>query len=58
MTLTLYIIKDAAGNPVDGPFVIEQEAHARAAIITAKRPVTVEPHTLTTTTGKGTTWHG
>jgi hypothetical protein len=56
MTLTLFIIKDANGAAVDGPFVIEQEANARAAIISARRPVTVEAHTFPTTTRQGATW--
>lgn len=56
MTLTLYIVKDETGAAVAGPFVIEAEANATAAIITARRPVMVESHTFPTTAGQGAIW--
>lgn len=58
MTLTLYIVKDADGKPVAGPYAAEADANWRAKSLAAKRPLTVEPHTFATTPGEGTTWPG
>lgn len=56
MSLTLYIVKDADGVTVAGPFACEDDANRRARVVAAKEPLKVEPHTFDTITGEGTLW--